>query len=207
MIYALLLFSLALSVDGFGVGLSYGMQKIKIGRLSFLVICLSSAVAVTISMLIGNLAVFLLPSDRVQQFGAIMLIIVGSWLFIQNLTLNLFPSKKVFEFKTPNLRIVVNILKEPEQADFDRSGVIDIREAFFLGFALAMDAFGAGFAAALSGFDPFITPVFVAAAKLILVSAGLWIGKHYVVDKVKGKVTLIPGCIIIALGVLNFMRL
>ena len=207
MICAIMLFSLALSVDGFGVGLSYGMQNIRIDRLPFLVICLSSAVAVTVSMLIGNIVASFLPLARAQQFGAITLIIVGGWLFIQNLTLNIMPARKVFEFKTPNLRFVINILREPGQADFDRSGVIDIKEAFFLGLALAMDAFGAGFAAALSGFDLLLTPLAVAVAKLILVSAGQWIGTHFALNKVNGMASLIPGCIIMSLGLLNIFRL
>lgn len=207
MSWSILLFSLAVSLDGFGVGLSYGMQKIRITAVSFMIICLSSAAAVTASMLAGSLVASLLPLKVTNTIGAVMLIIVGGWIVLQNLILNMMPDYHVFRFKMANMGIVINILKEPVQADADRSGVIDIKEALFLGTALAIDALGAGFGAAMSGFHPFWTPLAVALMKFLLVSLGLFWGEKLPVNKVQGEITLLPGGIIVFLGLAKLISL
>ncbi|MDI5788515.1 hypothetical protein PO124_09275 [Bacillus licheniformis] len=51
-----------------------------------------------------------------------------------------------------SLGIVIHILRKPTSADIDKSGIITGIEAFLLGFALSIDAFGAGIGAAALGF-------------------------------------------------------
>ena len=48
------MFALAVSADGFVVGLSYGLNKIRIPVLSLVVIAFASCLAVTASMLVGQ---------------------------------------------------------------------------------------------------------------------------------------------------------
>lgn len=203
----IILFSLALSLDGFGVGLSYGMRKVKIAFFSYVIICLSSAIAVLISMALGNVLELFLPVHITTLVGALILITVGAWTVLQSYFLNIIPEKKSYQITIPNLGIVINILKEPTQADFDQSGIIDTKEAFFLGMALAMDALGAGFGAAMTGYSILWTPIFIAVAKFFLVSLGLTLGRRYLVGKVKGEVSLLPGGIIILLGLSKLLSI
>lgn len=200
-----ILFSIAVSLDGFGVGLSYGMRGIKIPKLSFLIICMSSVIAISISMCLGSVVAFLLPISFAEKLGAVLLIMVGAWILIQNFVTNIIPDFKCYTIKFQSLGLIIDILKEPVEADLDNSGSISINEAIFLGIALAMDAFGAGFAAAISGYSLMYIPAFVAASKFIMVSLGLYLGKAFGIDKLKGRLTLIPGGLIILLGLANLL--
>lgn len=207
MLWAIILFSCALSLDGFGVGLSYGMRKIKITLMSLVLISFSSALAVSLSMLLGKMTACFFAPSTANLVGAVILIVVGCWLFLQNLILNMLPVEKTYSIKVNTLGLVINILKEPQKADFDKSGVIDAKEAVFLGVALAMDALGAGFGAAMSGYSPLFTPLFVAGAKLIFISSGLYIGKQFRIKYLKGEMTLLPGGIIILLGFSKLLKI
>lgn len=206
MTWSMLFFSLALSLDGFGVGLSYGMRKISIRPASFMIICLSSAVAVGFSMLLGTMIAHFLPLWLTNVLGALILITVGAWVLLQNYILYLIPERHTYSVRLPSLGLVVNILKEPGNADLDRSGVIDIKEALFLGMALAMDALGAGFGAALAGYSVIWTPVLVAVCKFVLVSAGLFGGRRFFAASLKNELTLLPGGIIMLLGLSRLIR-
>lgn len=200
MLWSIMVFSVALSLDGFGVGLAYGLRKIRIPLPSFLVICLSSATAVAFSMCLGRFVASCVSGEAAELIGAFSLIAVGTWILLQNFVRNIMPASGVYQMRVPGLGIMIKILKEPEEADFDQSGEISIKEAFFLGMALAMDALGAGFGAAMSGFNPFLTTLAVALAKFILVAGGLFLGSQYSLEKVKGEVSLVPGGLILILG-------
>ncbi len=49
-----LIIALALSVDGFGVGMAYGLKRIKIPLTSMLIIAFCTALAMGISMMFGQ---------------------------------------------------------------------------------------------------------------------------------------------------------
>jgi len=211
--WATLIFAVALSLDGFGVGISYGMRKIKIPWQSLLVICFSSASVLALSMLAGSLIANFISPEVAEMLGGIALFLVGAWLLIQgwvekldknnNLKIAKQEQHTVFKLSIPSLGLVVKILKEPTQADFDASGVISVNEAVFLGFALAMDALGAGLGAAMMGFNPWFTPLIAGISKFALVSLGLYLGRQSAIDRLMGNLSLLPGFIIMFLGVLK----
>jgi len=203
---SIFLFALALSLDGFGMGLSYGLRKIKIVFSSLLIICLSSAMAIIVSMLFGEMLGSFLSERTASFLGACILIIVGIWISLQNYFLNLV-GPHIYSLDVPQLGIVINILKEPVQADLNRSGEIDFKEAFLLGFALAMDALGAGFGAALAGYSFLWTPLMVAVIEFIMINAGVLLGKKLCFSDLQKGITLIPGGMIIILGLTKLIRL
>lgn len=204
---------MALSLDGFGVGISYGIRKIKIPTKSLAVICISSAFALAISMLTGNLIAKLISQGVAETLGGLALILVGSWLLLEAWAHKLEPENgwepgnntpvTVFKLSLPSLGLVINILKEPAKADFDQSGEISINEAVFLGFALAMDALGAGLGAAMMGFSPLFTPFVLVIAKFCLVNLGLYLGGQPSILKLRNQLRLLPGAIIMCLGAIK----
>lgn len=215
MLWATIIFALALSLDGFGVGISYGIRKIKIPFKSLMIICISSASALAVSMLAGNFIANFLTEKFAERLGGIALIFVGSWLLIQAWVQRLEPLKPIkpgfedsltiFKITLPGLGLVIKILKEPARADLDESGEISSNEAVFLGFALAMDALGAGMGAAMMGFSPLITPLVAGVCKFSLVSLGLYLGRQESIHGFLGNVGLIPGLIIFFLGAVKLL--
>ncbi|MGE5391134.1 MAG: sporulation membrane protein YtaF [Deltaproteobacteria bacterium] len=179
---AILLFALAVSTDGFLVGLAYGVKKIKIPLGSLLLIAFASALAVTISMICGKGLAVMLPPALTGKIGAVLIFLIALYFLMQACRSRLEEMagderEPLMAFSIKPLGIIIQILREPSSADFDSSGEISLREAFFLGFALAVDALGAGVGMAMAGYDIFCTALMVAVLKLILVSGGMLLGK------------------------------
>ncbi|MGE5422635.1 MAG: sporulation membrane protein YtaF [Ignavibacteriales bacterium] len=201
----IVLFALAVSADGFGVGMAYGIKRIRIPLSSLLVICLASMTAVSLSMLVGHgIAVYFDPVIA-SRIGAVALIAVGLW-FISDVwrsreeNEDSKENQAIATLRIKPLGIIIQILREPSRADFDASGAISYREALFLGIALALDALGAGMGASLAGFKIITTVLMVGACKFILVSLGLWLGSKLEGDFVRKYSTLVSGLILCLLG-------
>ncbi len=225
----MLAFAIALSFDGFAVGVSYGLRRISIPASSLLVISLTSATAMGVSMLMGHLVSALVSIEVAEKIGAIILMGVGCWVLYQtwvqqreqggqpeqvspeenqtSLAAQEVQEKQLLKIRIRTLGLVIQILKEPSKADWDRSGTISIREAVLLGMALAMDALGAGFGAAMAGFKPLMTPVVVGVVKFVLVSTGQYLGSTYAARWINGRVALLPGGLLVLLGLMQIVRI
>ena len=206
---AILFFALAVSTDGFVVGMAYGIKKIKIPLASLLLIAMASATAVSISMICGKGLAVLLPPALTNKIGALFILVIALYFLAQACRSRLEELQEdeqepLMAFTIKPLGIIVQILREPSTADFDSSGEISLREAFFLGFALAVDALGAGFGMAMAGYDIFCTALMVAVLKLILVSSGMWLGKIVSKESWQALLAWLPGLILLAIAAREF---
>lgn len=206
----ILLFALAVSADGFLVGVAYGIKKIRIPLLSLAVIALASAAAVSVSMICGKALATIFTSSTATVIGAILLIIIGFYyLFgacretIENLDND--GEEPLLSLNIKSMGIIIQILKEPSTADFDSSGDISTREAFFLGLALAMDALGAGVGIAMAGYNILFTALSVGMLKFILVNCGIILGSRLNGKRLQSVSALIPALIFLAIGVLELI--
>ena len=73
----LLFIVIAVSLDGFGVGVTYGMRKIRIPFKALLVIMLCSGIIVLISMMIGHLLRTIISPTVASMIGSTILIFIG----------------------------------------------------------------------------------------------------------------------------------
>jgi putative sporulation protein YtaF len=198
---ALLVVGIALSLDGFAAGVAYGLRRIQMPFLSLIIICLTSGVAVSVSIGLGYAAAQVMAPKPAQVLGGILLIVLGVWILSQALRRI---ARHPLLIRIPPLGMVVQVLFEPLDADMDQSGGISPREALILGMALALDAFAAGFAVALSGLHNLFVPLFVTVGLFLLVSLGIVLGRR-ASDALKEKVNLLPGCLLIVLGMFRLM--
>lgn len=76
-------FAIALSMDGLGAGIVYGMRKIKVPITSLLVIGFASSTAIGLSMTFGNLVARYVSIKIAEIAGAFILIIMGLRIIIQ----------------------------------------------------------------------------------------------------------------------------
>ena len=238
-LFSMVLLGLAVSLDGFGVGLAYGVRNLKIPFVSLLIISISSAAAILISMFTGRMAAYFFSAEFASFIGGIILVGIGIWIVMQAYSgrklkgrhssyqtqqPQQMPQKLSQEWQQqpPQHRQhkrqqqqraknsfggITELLKEPQKADFDRSGEISGKEAVVLGIALAMDAFGAGFGAALMGFNPFATSAAVGLSKIVLVSSGFYLGKYYLARYLGQKASCLSGAVLILLGIMNLFNL
>ena len=76
-------FALAVSADGFGVGIAYGVRNITIPFLSLTVICLASMLVISLSMLLGQGISCYMSPGAASWLGAVILIGMGVWVLLQ----------------------------------------------------------------------------------------------------------------------------
>jgi len=130
---ALLVVGIALSLDGFAAGVAYGLRRIQMPFLSLIIICLTSGVAVSVSIGLGYAAAQVMAPKPAQVLGGILLIVLGVWILSQALRRI---ARHPLLIRIPPLGMVVQVLFEPLDADMDQSGGISPREALILGMAL-----------------------------------------------------------------------
>lgn len=87
----------------------------------------------------------------------------------------------------------------------DKSGNISASEATLLGLALSLDAFGAGIGAALIGFVPLLTASVISISSGSFIALGLRIGFRYAEMTWMKKLSILPGCVLILMGLLKML--
>lgn len=195
----LLFLVIAVSLDGFTVGLAYGMQRIRIPLSSLAMIMLLSGSIVFISMTLSALIQPYISPDVAEQIGGAILIILGTFS-LWNILYN--GQQKAKHESFPNIR---TILVKPEKVDLDQSGTISLQESILLGIALSLDAFGAGFAAALLNYSPLLTTVLIATFSGLFVYSGMSVGRFLAHKKGVRQMIYAPGLLLITIGLIAFL--
>ncbi|WP_059103828.1 sporulation membrane protein YtaF [Shouchella shacheensis] len=206
---SLAMLAFALSLDSFGVGLTYGLRKIRIPLVSLVFIGCCSGISILIAMGFGTILQTYLSVNVAETLGALILIGIGAWALFETYRpkksadprVEVERSKVDLEFKL--FGFVIHILREPETADLDRSGTVTGKEAFLLGLALSLDAFGAGIGAALMGFSPIWLALCVGGLSAFLVLLGMKFGYIFSNSRVIRRLSFIPGLLLIILGVMR----
>jgi len=221
-VVSLLLLSFAVSLDGFGVGITYGVRKILIPVFSVFIISACSGLIILLSMMVGVAISEWMSPHGASAVGAVILIGIGLMALIQFIrrnkqdnkeqrlidegsgtikgTAELAPDVPVLRIELKVFGFIIQILRTPSAADMDRSGTISAGEAFFLGMALSLDAFGAGIGAALVGFPPLLTAVLIAAASGLFLWSGTKVGFWASGWRWVKQMSILPGIILIIMG-------
>jgi len=227
---SLLLLAFAVSLDGFGVGVTYGLRRIRIPVLSIAIISLCSGLVVWLSMQIGSLLSGYLSPETAKWIGACLLMLIGCWALFQlwrrrkesgtaegekkeaspqaeALPDNqaMLPAVPVLLLEWKRLGIVIQILRTPQIADVDRSGIISASEALLLGFALSIDSFGAGLGAAMVGFPPLLTALIISTTSGLFLLAGMQLGFRFAAWRGMRALSVLPGIMLIIMGCLRLL--
>lgn len=195
---------IGVSIDGFGVGITYGMQRIRVPFPALSIIMFCSGLIVYISMTIGNVLRSFITPESAGMTGGIILLFIGLFCLF-----NVLRSKRDTPFKeNPDDETWGNfktVIKEPHQADLDHSGSISAKEALLLGTALAIDAFGAGLGAAMLGYSPLVTAPSIAFMSGFFVLCGIRLGIFLATKKWMQRLSLLPPLLLIMLGFINML--
>ncbi|WP_417899361.1 sporulation membrane protein YtaF [Bacillus haimaensis] len=206
---SLVLLAFAVSLDSFSVGLTYGLRKMHMPLKSISIIACCSAVSLLLAMFVGTILTTFLSPVYAESIGGGILILLGVWVLYQFFKSNasedptLIGEKILFNLEIKSLGVVINILRKPTEADFDKSGSITGLEAFFLGIALSLDAFGAGIGAALLGYSPWMMAVSVAMMSSLFVITGIKLGRIFSGVSWMNKFSFLPGVLLIIIGIIK----
>lgn len=203
----LLILGFAVSLDSFSVGLTYGIRRVSIPLKSIIVIAICTFAVLLLAMGIGTGIEAFLSAKAAEILGGCILIAIGIWLLIQFFTAGKKegkPEKEILvDFEIKSLGIIIKVLRKPMVADLDQSGTIKGIEAFILGFALSIDSFGAGIGAALIDLPPVLCALFISVASALFLIAGIKIGEFFRNISWIGKITFLPGVLLILIGILK----
>ncbi|ETT47385.1 manganese efflux pump [Paenibacillus sp. FSL P4-0338] len=232
---SLLLLAFALSLDGFGVGITYGLRKMKIPLLSIIIISLCSGVVIYGSMQVGVLLAKVVSPNAASSVGAVILVLMGCWSLFQMLTqkeqeetapaaaedhsgletiletaaaaqnAETVLKPAVFSLELRHLGVVIQILRTPSSADMDASGSISSMEAMILGIALSLDAFGAGLGAALLGFSPWSTSLMIAVFSGTFLLMGMKTGLRLSGSYWMKHAAALPAILLIVMGIMKLL--
>lgn len=199
----LLLLVTAVSLDGFGVGITYGLRKIKVPAIALGIIMLCSGIIVYTSMLVGDLLSFFISKEVAKILGGIILIAIGLFSFINVIRAKLVNANATKKVHTTRIEDIKTVMTTPDKADLDQSGSISAGEAFLLGLALALDAFGAGIGASMLGYSPALTAVLTACMSGFFLFFDMKLGIFLSQQEKLQRLTFLPPVILIAIGIFN----
>lgn len=128
MLFSLLL-AFSVSVDALGIGLSYGLRKIRFPYTSLLLLFSETFLMITAFLQLGRVLSDFFPAALAQKLSVGILFLFGFWLCL--------PKQKA---DSP--------LHTPTLCDKNNSSVLEPKEALLLGFILSMDSFAIGLSAA-----------------------------------------------------------
>lgn len=223
-ILLLSLLAFALSLDSFGVGITYGLRQLKIPLISIVIISVLSGIIIGLSMQLGVLLSQVISPSAASYIGAIILIVMGMWSLVQLLmqkergqepavsakqetaaVQTQSVERTVWTIELRKLGLVVQILRTPSSADVDNSGTISGWEAMWLGVALSLDAFGAGLGAALLGFHPLWTSMMIAVFSGTFLIVGMKAGFRFAMLPWTRHVTALPALLLIIMGIIKLL--
>lgn len=198
------LLAIAVSLDSFTVGFTYGLRCMYLPLRSLIIIASCTATSLTIALTIGHFITKIFSPDFAESLGGYMLILIGLaviYQYFKSEQQNNNEPKTILNIEIKSLGLVINILRKPLIADFDRSGSITGIEALFLGIALSLDAFAVGVSAAMLRYSPlllvFSVTLMSSAFVLLGINSGQKFSKHLWIK----KMSFLPGVLLILLGI------
>lgn len=213
---SLIMLAIAVSIDSCGVGITYGLRKIRISLTSIFILAICSGTVMFVSMLVGDYIKAFVPLHYSNYIGASLLILIGLWSFYQyikqtnqaeredetipNDTVQIHSLDPIWQMNLKRFGLVIQILKTPQTADVDRSGTISATEAIMLGIALSLDAFGAGIGAAFLHLPILLTVMTIMISSSLFIGAGLWLGKTLSRFSFIKFVGILPSIMLIIIG-------
>lgn len=150
----ILLLVTAVSADAFAASFAYGVGRIRIPFSSVTVITVVSAGMLLFSLLLGGVVRPFLPPGPAEGISFGTLCLLGIIKLFDSTLKAFFRRHTTFrrEWKVAGfeLRFILNVYANPEEADSDRSHTLSPREAAPLAAALSLDGLAAGFGAGLT---------------------------------------------------------
>ena len=177
-----LLFAVSANIDCLAIGLSYGIQSVKIDARSNLIIAVISTVGTLLSMLLGEPLAALCSADTANRIGAVLLILIGLWILLQNHWTQ---------------------QKSLKAYDRDASCTIDLKEAVALAFALTINNMGLGISGSITGLPIPVTCLFTFLCSLLFISASQAAGKSWLAFFIHKYARDTAAWMIILLGILE----
>ena len=198
----------ALSMDAFLASFAYGSNKIKIPVLSSQIINIICSLVLALSILIGKLSKPYIPEKMTLLLSFSILFVLG----LSKLLDSIIKSKirkynkfnKEIKFSMFNIKFILNLYANPEEADIDLSRSLSPKEAISLAMALSLDGLALGFAAVLGNANGLAIILASLITDGIAIILGSYIGNK-IASKSNCNLSWLGGLLLIVLGILKLI--
>jgi putative sporulation protein YtaF len=190
----IILIGIASNLDNAGVGIAYGVRGIRISNSANIMIAAISFLMTLLSGVAGAWIAMYISTFVSHLIGAIVIVSVGIYVLYQ-------PFRKLKKTESQiNENLIQRILRQPEEADLDRSKTISFRESLILGSALGINALAGGFDAGVTHLNVGYTSIAVGFFSFVVLGLTDYIGRNYIAVKFDRLATILSGILLILLG-------
>ncbi|WP_290590454.1 sporulation membrane protein YtaF [Alicyclobacillus sp.] len=161
-------FSVSSSLDNFGVGISYGVNQIRIGRAANLLIAAIAFAFSMVGMAFGSYMTHVVPGPASTLLGALLILIIGLRIVL------IATAQRRRQQNTGITRYV----DHPEEADMDHSGEISLWEAAGLGVAVSANALTNGLGAGVMHLPMLVISGLTAVFSYLAIASGVRLGER-----------------------------
>jgi putative sporulation protein YtaF len=193
---AILGIALANNLDNLGVGIAFGVARIRLGPLINLWIATLTFVMTGVAVLFGDRLGSLVALPLAHALSAAILCGMGAWMLLPS------PRREAPE-RTPDAAGGVTlrrILADPTCADQDRSRDIDAREATLLAVAVSLNNLGGGMGAGLAHLSALWTAFSSALVSFLVVWLGAASGQRLGEARLGKQAQTIAGSLLVLIG-------
>lgn len=213
--FSLLTIAIAVSLDSFGVGVSYGVRRIQVPLTSLAIITACTSLTLVLAVFSGEAIAAALSPELTQNLGGVLLVGIGVVAVLTQFKSQVADpaQSRSSEYRIHRnadkshgvargdlFKILPAILNRPDTADFDRSKSISANEAFFLGLAVSLDSFVAGVGIRLMGYSPWVIIFALAATSSSFIYAGIRTGILIAGRQWFKQMPYFPGTLLIVIG-------
>jgi putative sporulation protein YtaF len=191
-----LLIALTNSIDSLGAWIAFSVKGIRISSLHNLWISLLIFAVSALSALLGGLLPGAVGAGACAWIGMGLFTAMGAWFIAEPL---------IRRRRKRRDGGIAGILENPEEADLDRSKVIDFKEATLLGAALSINNAGGCFSAGAIGLNPWLIGALSAAISF----GALWVGRRvsalFVKYSLGDAASVVSGAILVLIGIFQVL--
>jgi len=189
--------SLANNLDNTGVGVAYGLRRIRISPLVNGWISIITFLLTGSAVMIGSGVGHFLPAIAAKALSACILCAIGISVLAPAL-------RHPVEGKEPSDNVLARILEDPNRADMDGSKHIDLKEGTILGIALSINNIGGGIGAGLVHLSVLWTAGLSAAFSFFVLWLGGYVGSRVGSGRFAARAPLVAGGMLIVIGLCQF---
>jgi putative sporulation protein YtaF len=185
--------SLANNLDNTGVGIAYGIARIRLPQLVNLWIAVITFAITASSVAFGSGISRYLAPEIAKYIGATILCVIGLTVLAPIL-------KRSKSRRDAAANPVRRILEDPMTADRDDSRHIDYKEGSLLGIALSINNIGGGLSAGLVHLSVFWTALLSAILSFLVLWLGGIAGRRVATGRLADYATILSGVLLISIG-------
>jgi len=207
-IFQTLILVMALAIDAFVCSFAYGANQIKIPFKSTLLINAICTGLLGAGLFLGTALGSIFPEELVEWMAFIILFLLGVSKIFESAIKRLIQKKrginKKLTFSFLNLGFILKIYANPEEADFDRSKELSLKESIPLAIAIGLDGLSVGLGLGMVAINAFLILGTSFIVGVLAVIIGCFLGR-VVARKASLDLNWLTGVILISIAFVELL--